>query len=77
MRGGECRIQLIKTLFLNFTAVLPNVTLNPPVTAPVLSQTTKSPNIGSANITISGLCLPELHNSTEVNCFINTEALKP
>ncbi|XP_051716971.1 adhesion G-protein coupled receptor G4 isoform X1 [Ctenopharyngodon idella] len=34
-------------------AVLPNVTLNPAVTAPVLSQTTKSPDIGSANITIS------------------------
>lgn len=49
--------------FSNFTAILPNMTLNPAVTT-VLSQTTKSPDIGSANITISGLCHPELHNTT-------------
>lgn len=72
--GWEVENSVDQNSFPNFTAVLPNVTLNPAVTAPVLSQTTKSPDIGSANITISGLCH---HNSTEVNCFINTEALKP
>lgn len=72
--GGDRSNSVDQNSVSNFTAVLPNVTLNPAVTtaAPVLTQNTKSP--GSTNITTSGLCHPELHNSTEVNAFISAEA---
>lgn len=73
--GGDRSNSVDQNSVSNFTAVLPNATLNPAVTtaAPVLSQTTKSP--GSTNITTSGSCHPELHNSTEVNAFINRSTL--